>query len=82
MKFSHVVKNFTKPYTKLVLFKIRLLTAPSPAANNAPPARHIITFTKPESSGVIIGIIVNKSIPAASGPRMCNEIQRLNNESF
>ena len=40
-----------------------LLTKASPILNNKPPAKHIMTFKIPASSGVIIGIIINKSIP-------------------
>lgn len=58
------LKNCYKSYTKLVLFNIRLLTQPSPMAKSAPPTKHIITFIRLASNGVIIGIIVNSSIPA------------------
>lgn len=60
----------TNHHTRLVLFNIVLLTAPSPKQNIVLPARHSPTFIMPESSGVIIGIIINRSIPAPRDNRI------------
>ena len=48
------------------MFRISLLTKLSPIANKSPPTRHIIRFKKPASSGVIIGIVIKRSIPQPS----------------
>ena len=50
--------------TRLVLFRIILLAAPIAAEKITPPARHMPTLITPESNGVIIGIIMNRSIPS------------------
>ena len=61
---------FLFAYTKLVLFNIKLLTAPSPTANSPPPARHMITFKKVALSGAIMDNMVNSNMPAANDPSM------------
>lgn len=48
-----------KNYTKLVLFKIILLTAPRLTAKRIPPARQRITFINVEPSGVTTDTIIN-----------------------
>ena len=50
--------------TKLVFFsRIALLSKPIPTENKHEPAKHNKTLTKVLLSGVIIGIIINISIP-------------------
>lgn len=51
-------------YTRLVFFNTRLLTAPSPALNNAPPVRHPATFS---ATAPIIRMPVPKKKDEAMG---------------
>lgn len=74
MERINLIRSMFHSYTKLVFFNTMLLIAPNPTLNKIPPTRHNITFIIVESRGVIIGIMVNNSIPAQSEPTMESQV--------
>ncbi len=55
-------------YAKLDFESSLQLTTPNPALNSTPPARHRTTCMMVASMGVIMGIIMNISIPTTKEP--------------
>lgn len=65
---SGLIAAFLFVYTKLVFFNTALLAKPSPTANKTPPTRQSATFSIVVARGVIIGTIINRSIPPPKDP--------------
>ena len=54
--------KYSPHWTRLVFFRIVLLTAPNPALNNTPSIRRSETFMMAASSGVSMGSMITNSI--------------------